>query len=103
MKIIKSKEKTRWVRHVVCVEETRRDETRREEKRREEKRREEKRREEKRREEKRREGKGREGKGREGKRRITYKVLFGKTEGKRPRGRSRRRQEDNIEMGIKYK
>jgi hypothetical protein len=33
-------------------------------------------------------------------RRGVYRVLMGKPEGKRPLGRSRRRWEDNIKMGL---
>jgi hypothetical protein len=36
-----------------------------------------------------------------GKMRNAYKIFFGKTEGKRPFGRSRRRCEDNIRMDLK--
>jgi len=35
-----------------------------------------------------------------GDRRGTYRVLVGKTDGKRPRGRARRRREDNIKLDI---
>jgi len=35
-----------------------------------------------------------------GKRRGVYRVLLGKPEGKRPRGRPRRRWEDNIKMDL---
>jgi len=35
-----------------------------------------------------------------GDRRNVYKVLVGKPEGKRPLGRPRRRQEDNIKMDL---
>ena len=35
-----------------------------------------------------------------GERRDVYRVLVGKTEGKRPLGRPRRRQEDNIKMDL---
>jgi hypothetical protein len=35
-----------------------------------------------------------------GDRRGAYRVLVGTTEGKRPLGRSRRRCEDNIKMGV---
>ena len=35
-----------------------------------------------------------------GERRVTYRVLVGKPEGKRPFGRSRRRWEDNIKMDL---
>ena len=35
-----------------------------------------------------------------GERRGVYRVLVGKPEGKRPRGRPRRRWEDNIKMGL---
>jgi hypothetical protein len=35
-----------------------------------------------------------------GERRGTYRDLVGKTEGKRPFGRPRRRWEDNIEMDL---
>jgi len=35
-----------------------------------------------------------------GERRGVYKVLVGKTEGKRPLGRPRRRLEDNIKMDL---
>jgi hypothetical protein len=35
-----------------------------------------------------------------GERRVVYRVLAGKTEGKRQRGRPRRRWEDNIEMDL---
>jgi len=34
-------------------------------------------------------------------RRSVYRVLLGKPEGKRPLGRSRRRWEDNTELGIR--
>jgi hypothetical protein len=34
--------------------------------------------------------------------RNAYKMLFGKPEGKRPLGISRRRWEDNIKMDIEY-
>ena len=36
-----------------------------------------------------------------GERRGIYRVLVGKPEGKRPLGRPRCRQEDNIKMGLK--
>jgi len=35
-----------------------------------------------------------------GERRDVYRVLVGKTEGKRPLGRLRRRREDNIKMDL---
>ena len=35
-----------------------------------------------------------------GERRGVYRVLVGKPEGKRPRGRNRRRWEDNIKMFL---
>jgi hypothetical protein len=35
-----------------------------------------------------------------GERRGVYRVLVGKPEGERPLGRSRRRWEDNIKMGL---
>ena len=35
-----------------------------------------------------------------GERTGVYKVLVGKTEGKRPLGRPRRRREDNIKMDV---
>ena len=35
-----------------------------------------------------------------GERRGVYRVLVGKSEGKRPLGRSRRRWEDNIKMDL---
>jgi len=35
-----------------------------------------------------------------GERRSVYRVLVGKTEGKRPLGRPRRRREDNIKMDL---
>jgi hypothetical protein len=35
-----------------------------------------------------------------GERRDVYRVLVGKSEGKRPLGRLRRRWEDNIKMGL---
>jgi len=35
-----------------------------------------------------------------GERRSVYRVLVGKPEGKRPRGRPRRRWEDNIKMDL---
>ena len=35
-----------------------------------------------------------------GKRRAVYRVLVGKTEGKRPLGRPRRRWEENIKMDL---
>jgi len=35
-----------------------------------------------------------------GERRGVYRVLVGKPEGKRPLGRSRRRWEDNIKLGL---
>ena len=35
-----------------------------------------------------------------GERRDVYSVLVGKTEGKRPLGRPRRRREDNIKMDL---
>jgi hypothetical protein len=35
-----------------------------------------------------------------GERGVVYRVLVGKTEGKRPLGRLRRRWEDNIKMGL---
>ena len=35
-----------------------------------------------------------------GVRRVVYRVLVGKPEGKRPLGRSRRRWEDNIKMDL---
>jgi hypothetical protein len=35
-----------------------------------------------------------------GERRVVYRVLVGKPEGKRPLGRSRRRWEDNIKMDF---
>jgi hypothetical protein len=35
-----------------------------------------------------------------GERRGVYRVLVGKTEGKRPPGRPRRRQEDNSKMDL---
>ena len=35
-----------------------------------------------------------------GERRIVYRVLVGKPEGKRPLGRPRRRREDNIKMDL---
>jgi hypothetical protein len=35
-----------------------------------------------------------------GKRRGMYRVLVGKTEGKRPLGRTRRRREDNIKVDV---
>jgi hypothetical protein len=34
-------------------------------------------------------------------RRVAYRVLVGKPEGKRPLGKTRRRWEDNINMGLK--
>jgi len=37
---------------------------------------------------------------RAGERRGAYRVLVGKTEGKRPHGRPRRRWEDNIKMYL---
>jgi hypothetical protein len=36
-----------------------------------------------------------------GKKRVVYRVLVGKSEGKRPLGRSRFRCEDNIKMYLK--
>jgi hypothetical protein len=36
-----------------------------------------------------------------GERRVIYRVLVGKTAGKRPLGRPRRRWEDNIKMDLK--
>ena len=36
-----------------------------------------------------------------GERRGAYRVLVGKSEGKMPLGRPRRRWEDNIKMGLK--
>jgi hypothetical protein len=36
-----------------------------------------------------------------GEMRIEYKVFIGKPEGKRPRGRRRRRWEDNIRMDLR--
>jgi hypothetical protein len=36
-----------------------------------------------------------------GARRIVYRVLVGKPEGKRPLGRSRRRWEDNIKINLR--
>jgi hypothetical protein len=36
-----------------------------------------------------------------GERRVSYRVLVGKTVGKRPFGRPRRRWEDNIKMTLK--
>jgi len=35
-----------------------------------------------------------------GERRVVYRVLVGKPEGKRPLGRRRRRWEDNIKMDL---
>jgi hypothetical protein len=35
-----------------------------------------------------------------GEERVVYRVLVGKPEGKRPLGRSRRRWQDNIKMGL---
>jgi len=35
-----------------------------------------------------------------GERRVLYRVLVGKPEGKRPMGRPRRRWEDNIKMDL---
>jgi hypothetical protein len=35
-----------------------------------------------------------------GEERVVYRVLVGKPEGKRPLGRSRRRLEDNIKIGL---
>ena len=35
-----------------------------------------------------------------GERRVVYRVLMGKPEGKRPLGRPRHRQEDNIKMDL---
>jgi len=35
-----------------------------------------------------------------GERRVVYRVLVGKPEGKRPFGRPRRRREDNIKMDL---
>ena len=35
-----------------------------------------------------------------GKRRVAYRVLMGKPEGKTPLGRPRRRWEDNIKMDL---
>jgi hypothetical protein len=35
-----------------------------------------------------------------GERRVTYRVLVGRPERKKPLGRPRRRWEDNIEMGL---
>jgi len=35
-----------------------------------------------------------------GERRVVYRVLLGKPEGKRPLGRARRRWEDNIKMDF---
>jgi hypothetical protein len=35
-----------------------------------------------------------------GERRVVYRVLAGKSEGKRPRGRPRIRWEDNIKMNL---
>ena len=35
-----------------------------------------------------------------GNKRDVYRVLFGKPEGKRPFGRTRRRREDNIKMDL---
>ena len=35
-----------------------------------------------------------------GERRVVYRVLVGKPEGKRPLGRPRRRWEDNIKMDL---
>jgi len=37
---------------------------------------------------------------RTGERRVAFKVLMGKSEGKRPLGRRRRRWEDNIKMDL---
>jgi hypothetical protein len=37
---------------------------------------------------------------RAGERRVAFKVLMGKSEGKRPLGRRRRRWEDNIKMDL---
>jgi hypothetical protein len=37
---------------------------------------------------------------REGERRVVYRVLVGKPEGKNPLGRPRRRWEDNIRMDL---
>jgi hypothetical protein len=36
-----------------------------------------------------------------GEKRIAYRILAGKAEGKRPLGRSRRRWKDNIKMDLK--
>jgi hypothetical protein len=36
-----------------------------------------------------------------GERRVAYRVLVGKTVGKRPLGRARRRWENNIKMDLK--
>jgi hypothetical protein len=36
-----------------------------------------------------------------GEMRNVYKMLVGKTEGKRPLGRSRRRWEDNVRMNLR--
>ena len=32
--------------------------------------------------------------------RVVYRIIVGKTEGKRPLGRPRRRREDNIKMDL---
>jgi hypothetical protein len=37
-----------------------------------------------------------------GEKRNAYRILVGKPEGKRPLGRSRRRWEDNIKLGLRH-